>query len=765
MFTSLSRSLSSNSSLSIVSEQPLDTKDKQQQHKITHQNSDASIIHHPKLNLEPTRFPSLTFISQNNSNADRETSIKNANLKSELIENTKESKKAKDPLFNNTALPINYIPQTSANVSLNMNSGSSVSKMGSSNTLQSVYTDAYSALDFDDSGNMNHNSQLNQNHFKDIVDGIPTNSPMDLQSREDNSIYQQSIYSNNPENYYVNHNVQNYNNNHNHPINNGTVIHFTHPKRDNESFIYNDEMNSVDILSLTDQKIQRKLSNGIVFLNSSLFNNNFTAGNFHTNTNTTNINANTNNDLDFLDNQSLSTIVTNNDGVPSLNNNATKSPILRRQPNCSNSISVSPTFSKVRQVSQRIFSNYNNSSNKTPGINNSIKHKLNKKGNNTDFSYVPEENVQNTDYSLSHNLDDYDDVDETTGFTDAESFLAKPFKSNKSKKKTGLKNISYNKLVQHNNLNLKNSTGNISNGIVTRQQKVHDTILNKNPIKQHRGEINIENNEENMHIKVDDSRYRNYGSIKHTYFDSIGEYNDNYDAYYDGTGSPHNYKSMYYRQNMLLKFILLGIYIFVLLMVLCSVGKILALKNFDNTLKNFEVIKLDNLLLSDDILLIDVKSQARNINLQDIEIWEMDLDIFLVTDESMLIEKENSLFSNDITILLGNSMKFLTPFKFSGLLSLPTWHEVWDRWEDSSEVKPVHSTAQLKLYQPGKNFVYHDKELSHDQWLRIFNSKFKIILRGNLKYKLPLTWQDEFISISTEVEMNPSELMNNIKNK
>ena len=738
---------------------------------ITHENSDNSLV---KVALEPTRFPSLTFISQNIANNDRETSIKNANLKSELIENNKVNKKSKDTLFNNIPGIANVSSPTTTTFASSFLPGanSQIPKAGSINTLQTAYTDAYSSLDFDDLRSNNNGST----NYNNINDGLRILSPGDFHCRDDtHSAYQQSICSNNFESHLPNPHYQKISNNHITGINQQTITNYNNygTKEGSESFIYND-LNSMDIMSLSDHKLQRKLSNG-VFLNNPMAKENFpnipnqnlvncTLNNIAVN------GANNQTDLDFLDNQSISTVVTSNE-VQSYMNSGKKSPATKRQlyyP--TNNLSVSPTYSKVRQVSQKIFNNYNNNNNvptntnTTTGAIGYTKIELNKKfRSSVDNEYF--ENVEFPSHGLDQDVleedlvgdDDDDDnnadvnqLDEHTGLTDAESYLAKPYKKRKNFKGRYHSKISpiEQSMLDH-----------MARGNVKRNQS-HISSSNKAHIE------NMKRGHQRMNMKMNKPRYENYGSIKQPYYDSVDDYNVQ-DGPPNGGNSPHDYKSMYYRQNMFLKFILSSIYIFVLLLMLCTCLKIIIMKNFNNTLVDFEVVDLENVLVSDEVLLLDIKSRASNVNLQDISIWDLGLDLFLVTNESNLMEeggdegKEDGTpelvlsEKKDITILLGNSDKFLTPLKFIGLLNLRTWSDVWHKWKDISQVLPTHSGAQLKLYQPGKGFVYQGKELSHEQWLKILNSKYKIILRGNLKYSLPLVWQDQFISISTEIEIKP----------
>lgn len=592
---------------------------------------------------------------------------------------------------------------------------SNMHKTGSHSTLQSVYTDAYSTLEFYDT--KTHN----------LVDGVPPLYPPEYNNCDDlKSVYQQSLHSNNPDRHLHSNNNQRANQTNLY----STMSNNQHcGKEDTESFIYNDDMNSVDIMNINEHRLQRKNSNSGAQKNNNNNNSN-------------------NNDFDFLDNQSIATMLTSYEPYNML---SSKSPTTKRQTYTPNNISTSPTYSKVRQVSQKIFQNYNsngangNPINGTHNIPKAFKGTANRKtaqhpnllyGLDDGFGYcgnsVLNDDMDEVINEKPHN--DLNQIDDHTGLTDAESFLAKPYRT---KKKHSLYNIHPDRILKSNGSNPKFHYDGRS---INNSTNDHHQVMN---------ELSALKRNSNLNPGT-----KNYSSIGCTYFD-IHEDCSSEMSLRTNNNSPHDYKSMYYRQNIFLNFILNAIYVFVLLLILFSFLKIVIMQNFDNPLSNFEVSDLENVLMSNEVLLMDIISKSSNTNFQDISVWDMDLDVFLVTDESnILIEAD--IDTTDITILLGNSNRFLTPLKFSGLFNLPTWSEVWHSWRNTEFIRPMKSIAQLKIYQPGKKFTYQGKPLSHDQWTQILNSTYKIILRGNLKYSLPLVWQDQFISISTEVEIKPS---------
>lgn len=207
--------------------------------------------------------------------------------------------------------------------------------------------------------------------------------------------------------------------------------------------------------------------------------------------------------------------------------------------------------------------------------------------------------------------------------------------------------------------------------------------------------------------------------------------------------SPHDYKSHYNgkRPNLIWRAVSLTFPILFFGLLFGLFVNIIICKGFDSQLTNFKVNSLTNVLINEAILMVDIETSAFNFNYQDIYIWDLDLDIFLITDglsDSTSINNNQESNNSMVTILLGNSQKFLTPLTFP----------------NSNDSKPINSTAQLRLYKPGQTFKLNNSYLTHDQWLKIFNSKFNLIIRGNLKYQLPFSWEISLININAETTVN-----------
>lgn len=201
--------------------------------------------------------------------------------------------------------------------------------------------------------------------------------------------------------------------------------------------------------------------------------------------------------------------------------------------------------------------------------------------------------------------------------------------------------------------------------------------------------------------------------------------------------SPHDYKSHVHVKptNFVWKVLSLSFQLLFFLVFCSLIINLVILRGFNNQILDFKVDALTNVLITEDILMVDVETSAINFNYQDINIWDLDLDIFITTKELSTSTGADKGIST-VTILLGNSKRFLTPLTFQ------------------NDYKPFNATAQLKLYKPGQSFIFNDSHLTHEQWLKIFNTQFKLIIRGNLKYQLPLSWNPEIININSETTVN-----------
>jgi len=89
------------------------------------------------------------------------------------------------------------------------------------------------------------------------------------------------------------------------------------------------------------------------------------------------------------------------------------------------------------------------------------------------------------------------------------------------------------------------------------------------------------------------------------------------------------------------------------------------------------------------------------------------------------------------TTLLGSVFSFYSPLNFDG-----------------SPFKHTHSnsTGQLRLAKPGNTTETDNSE----RWQRILKYEYELILRGTLKYQLPMSSRIRNVSIDARLKVTPS---------
>jgi len=238
------------------------------------------------------------------------------------------------------------------------------------------------------------------------------------------------------------------------------------------------------------------------------------------------------------------------------------------------------------------------------------------------------------------------------------------------------------------------------------------------------------------------------------------------------SGSPHNYKSAHYRKGLIiqtLKWLLKRLLYFCLTVIFLMMAiRLFIFKYCDNGLVEFTVDHLQSVLISNEVLLFDINAYAKNLNMQSMDIWKMDVDVLMRTRSRHF--KDPTLVSSstdeEITIFLGNSLAFTTPLKFKGLLSLATsgendtlpvltFRQFWNNLFHEHHIVRQSSSGQVKLQWPGKDFEYKGHPLTPDQWSKILNSRFGLIIKGSFRYRLPLLSSDQVVMVSHEETLNP----------
>ncbi|ODV94676.1 hypothetical protein PACTADRAFT_50537 [Pachysolen tannophilus NRRL Y-2460] len=189
----------------------------------------------------------------------------------------------------------------------------------------------------------------------------------------------------------------------------------------------------------------------------------------------------------------------------------------------------------------------------------------------------------------------------------------------------------------------------------------------------------------------------------------------------------------------------------------------------DNPIANFEIRKIERLIITENMLIFDVNCMAKNYNLQDVSIDGSDLDIFIQTShyddpddsESSLNKALSAKPKLEKTILLGNVKEFFVPLQFPGLMNNKNYGspinnpnldhhisteglgDLWHNLFHKDEIKPTVSIGQIKLTE---------FKLNLDP---IISENFKLLIRGSFKYKL--RGHNRLISVSKSLQVDKSK--------
>lgn len=222
---------------------------------------------------------------------------------------------------------------------------------------------------------------------------------------------------------------------------------------------------------------------------------------------------------------------------------------------------------------------------------------------------------------------------------------------------------------------------------------------------------------------------------------------------------------------------LFGLIVFILV-VLGAVG-FLVMSN--KPLYGFEIDRIENVLASEQEIMLDLVVGAINPNVLGVTIQEMDLNIFAKSkyvnpiggghggnsDAVDVLKKRtrnevhqadwqdsdgrwhpgappgedegtDPIEGDSQTMLLGRVFHFDSPLVFDG-----------------SPVKrhAHHSIAELRLAKPGNRTELEGSE----RWERVLQYPFDLILRGILKYQLPISSKEQTAAIGASVRVHPEE--------
>lgn len=197
-------------------------------------------------------------------------------------------------------------------------------------------------------------------------------------------------------------------------------------------------------------------------------------------------------------------------------------------------------------------------------------------------------------------------------------------------------------------------------------------------------------------------------------------------------------------------------YFFVAVSFILSLGFVLGfLLASTKNLSNVSIISIENPLVSQDELVFSIVVEALNPGWFTISITDLELDIFAKSGYL----GEESVESSLETVLLGSVLNFESAVNFEGLF----FHRKLSR-----------HTGEIKLLSPGKNITASKlsanveattintlensstKPDNSEKWAVISKHPFDLILRGVLKYNLPLTSAQRTVVVNKIGYVDPS---------
>lgn len=199
------------------------------------------------------------------------------------------------------------------------------------------------------------------------------------------------------------------------------------------------------------------------------------------------------------------------------------------------------------------------------------------------------------------------------------------------------------------------------------------------------------------------------------------------------------------------------IYLFIGISFILSLGFILGFfLASTKDLTNVSIVSIQNALVSQDELVFSIVIEALNPGWFAISLSDLELDIFAKSGYL----GEPSIESSLETVLLGSVLNFESEVTFEGMF----FHR-----------KLIRQTGEVKLVSPGKNITGSESIIladslvatsltdaatrlldNSDKWAIISKHPFDLILRGVLKYNLPLTSAPKTVVVNKVGYVDPS---------
>ncbi|KAG5362501.1 Vacuolar segregation protein 7 [Yarrowia sp. C11] len=176
-------------------------------------------------------------------------------------------------------------------------------------------------------------------------------------------------------------------------------------------------------------------------------------------------------------------------------------------------------------------------------------------------------------------------------------------------------------------------------------------------------------------------------------------------------------------------------------------------------LQNVSVVDITDLLISEQELVFDIVVRAFNPGILSVVVPFLDIDVFA----KPIVTKDDKDDKDKNILLLGNIDEFDVPLRFEG--GFFTRHaqtamgEVRLNDPGVSRNTTVDSGVPLMLRVPDKDKDKDDKDKEpltpEERWKKICSEPFELIVRGVLKYDLPLFHKGQSTTVSKSVKVTP----------
>lgn len=226
-------------------------------------------------------------------------------------------------------------------------------------------------------------------------------------------------------------------------------------------------------------------------------------------------------------------------------------------------------------------------------------------------------------------------------------------------------------------------------------------------------------------------------------------HNSNYYGDNNYQFSPHNF---YSKRNAWTRF-RNCFYLTISVLLLVSLGFVLGfLLAANKELREFDIVLMDNVISSTDELIFDLTTTAFNPGIFPIYVDEVEFDIFAKTQFLRCDSYGTCLPSeqaNVETIFLGIVKSLETPLKYQG--------GFFNRNFDIAE-------TSVRLHKPGSDEAKEPdneepKDTSDDitKWKLLIKHDYELILRGNIKYKVPFFNTQRSIAVQMATDVHPGK--------